>query len=68
MTEWERELLGPTEAVIARGVGCKKCLNSGYRGRIGLFEALPDGLQDSGNSSPRAPPPTRYASMLCVWG
>ena len=41
MTEWERELLGPTEAVIARGVGCKKCLNSGYRGRIGLFEVLP---------------------------
>ena len=40
MTEWERELLGPTEAVIARGVA-EEPLNSGYRGRIGLFEVLP---------------------------
>jgi len=27
-------------AIFTRGKGCPKCLNSGYRGRIGIFELL----------------------------
>ena len=25
---------------LARAKGCKKCANSGYKGRVGLFEAI----------------------------
>jgi type II secretory ATPase GspE/PulE/Tfp pilus assembly ATPase PilB-like protein len=41
MTKAERVLLGSTEAVVARAVGCGNCFNTGYRGRVGLFEILP---------------------------
>jgi type IV pilus assembly protein PilB len=41
MTEEERDFLGVTEAVIAKAVGCNRCFNTGYSGRIGLFEVLP---------------------------
>ncbi len=31
----------PNESVqIARGTGCEQCLNTGYKGRLGLFELL----------------------------
>jgi general secretion pathway protein E len=29
------------EGILSRGVGCEKCLDSGYRGRTGIFELLP---------------------------
>ena len=41
MTEAERVLLGSTEAVVGRAVGCGHCFSTGYRGRVGLFEILP---------------------------
>lgn len=41
MTAEERDFLGVTEAVIAKAVGCNRCFNTGYSGRIGLFEVLP---------------------------
>jgi type IV pilus assembly protein PilB len=41
MTAEEREFLGPEARIIARAVGCKHCYNTGYSGRIGLFEVLP---------------------------
>ena len=41
MTAEERAFLGMTAATIARAVGCKNCFNTGYSGRIGLFEVLP---------------------------
>jgi type IV pilus assembly protein PilB len=34
---------GPEEAAVVqpmRAVGCAQCLNSGYKGRIGLFEVM----------------------------
>jgi type II secretion system protein E len=34
------ERLGP-DAVVYRAVGCRQCLQVGYRGRVGLFELLP---------------------------
>ena len=41
-TEWEAEQLGQAGAdlTIHEANGCANCLGSGYRGRIGLFEAL----------------------------
>ena len=30
-----------SDAVLYRAVGCRQCLQVGYRGRIGLFELLP---------------------------
>lgn len=45
MTDMERALLGPIEADISRAVGCKSCFNTGYRGRVGLFEVLPIGAE-----------------------
>jgi type IV pilus assembly protein PilB len=41
MSPRELKLLGPVQAEISRAVGCKNCFNSGYRGRVGLFEVLP---------------------------
>jgi type II secretory ATPase GspE/PulE/Tfp pilus assembly ATPase PilB-like protein len=41
MTAEEREFLGVTEAVIAKAIGCNRCFNTGYSGRIGLYEVLP---------------------------
>ena len=41
MTQAERVLLGSTEAVVGRAVGCGHCFSTGYRGRVGLFEILP---------------------------
>ena len=29
-----------SELLFYRGKGCKKCINSGYRGRIGIYEIL----------------------------
>jgi type II secretory ATPase GspE/PulE/Tfp pilus assembly ATPase PilB-like protein len=45
MTEYEAILSGtpdmPRETVmLRRGMGCKACLNQGYRGRTGVFEML----------------------------
>jgi len=43
-TEFERQLLeeygGGEAAVVYRGKGCPECLNTGYMGRIGIFELL----------------------------
>ncbi|HTE46810.1 MAG TPA: GspE/PulE family protein [Gemmatimonadaceae bacterium] len=36
-----RKKFGLDEAVVYRGVGCKLCRNTGFRGRIGIFEFLP---------------------------
>jgi type IV pilus assembly protein PilB len=41
MTAEERDFLGADATTIARAVGCKHCYNTGYSGRIGLFEVLP---------------------------
>jgi type IV pilus assembly protein PilB len=41
MTAEERAFLGTEATIIARAVGCKHCYNTGYSGRIGLFEVLP---------------------------
>jgi type II secretory ATPase GspE/PulE/Tfp pilus assembly ATPase PilB-like protein len=32
--------LEPGDVQISRGKGCPKCLNSGYKGRLGIFELL----------------------------
>ena len=43
-TELQRDLLGisPTDArVFYKGIGCHMCFDSGYNGRIGVFEILP---------------------------
>ncbi|MDI6752367.1 MAG: GspE/PulE family protein, partial [bacterium] len=35
------KILGlPPETQFFRGAGCKKCLNTGYKGRIGIYELL----------------------------
>ncbi len=31
----------PEETVFQRGAGCEKCRGRGYRGRVGIFEAMP---------------------------
>lgn len=41
MTEAERSFLGGDAAQIAEPVGCTFCFNTGYLGRVGLFEVLP---------------------------
>jgi type IV pilus assembly protein PilB len=41
ISEDERLFLGVDKAKIWRAVGCKYCFNTGYSGRIGLFEVLP---------------------------
>lgn len=40
MTAGEREFLQVKKATIARPVGCNFCFNTGYSGRVGLFEVL----------------------------
>lgn len=35
------KVMGREPKQFFRGAGCKKCKNSGYRGRIGIFEVLP---------------------------
>jgi type IV pilus assembly protein PilB len=45
MTVEEREFLGVSEAVIAKSVGCNRCVKTGYSGRVGLFEVLPIGRE-----------------------
>ena len=41
MTAADREFFGRDEVDIVRPVGCRRCFNTGYSGRIGLFEVLP---------------------------
>jgi len=41
MSETEREFFGGRAVHIAEAVGCNFCFNTGYIGRIGLFEVLP---------------------------
>jgi type IV pilus assembly protein PilB len=41
MTAEERAFLGTQAIEVARTVGCNHCFNTGYSGRIGLFEVLP---------------------------
>jgi type IV pilus assembly protein PilB len=41
MTQEDRSFLGDDATTIARAVGCSICYNTGYSGRIGLFEVLP---------------------------
>jgi type IV pilus assembly protein PilB len=47
MVEEVRQVLGPLmpkdqkEIKMVRGAGCEKCGNTGYYGRIGIFETLP---------------------------
>ena len=43
LTEQESELLGISERelpYVLRGVGCERCADTGYRGRVGLYELL----------------------------
>ncbi|RMH29211.1 MAG: type II secretion system protein GspE, partial [Candidatus Hydrogenedentota bacterium] len=35
-----RSLQIPEDAKFARGAGCDRCLNSGYKGRVALYELL----------------------------
>lgn len=41
MTAAEKEFFGTDAVTIAKPVGCNACYNTGYSGRIGLFEVLP---------------------------
>jgi type IV pilus assembly protein PilB len=41
MTEEEKSFLGKDATSVARAVGCNQCYNTGYSGRIGLFEVFP---------------------------
>jgi type IV pilus assembly protein PilB len=41
MTLEDRAFLGVDATSIARAVGCTACYNTGYSGRVGLFEVLP---------------------------
>jgi type IV pilus assembly protein PilB len=45
MTKEELDFLGVYEANVARAVGCSRCFNTGYSGRIGLFEIVPIGRE-----------------------
>jgi type IV pilus assembly protein PilB len=45
MTKEELDFLGLYEANVARAVGCSRCFNTGYSGRIGLFEVVPIGRE-----------------------
>ncbi|MDB6095041.1 MAG: type secretion system protein [Verrucomicrobia bacterium] len=38
---WPRECVTPDGARFYRGRGCAACANSGYRGRMGIYEWLP---------------------------
>jgi len=41
MTPTERVCLGEEEVTVPLAVGCRRCYNTGYSGRIGIFEVLP---------------------------
>jgi type IV pilus assembly protein PilB len=41
MSSVEREMFGKTDVEVSRAVGCRNCFNTGYSGRIGLYEVLP---------------------------
>lgn len=41
MTAEEREFLDVKKATIAKTTGCNFCFNTGYSGRLGLFEVFP---------------------------
>ena len=41
MSAAEREMFGHTDVDISVAVGCRSCFNTGYAGRIGLYEVLP---------------------------
>ncbi|NLE74119.1 MAG: type II/IV secretion system protein [Actinobacteria bacterium] len=41
MTAADREFFGRQTVEVRRPVGCRRCFNTGYSGRIGLFEVLP---------------------------
>ena len=41
MTEADRAFLGASATTIAKAKGCSQCYNTGYSGRVGLFEVLP---------------------------
>ena len=36
-----QQLFGDTPAQWMEAVGCSKCLNTGYRGRLGIYEMIP---------------------------
>jgi type II secretory ATPase GspE/PulE/Tfp pilus assembly ATPase PilB-like protein len=38
---WQPSVLAPKNLKFAQAVGCKACNNTGYQGRIGIFEVLP---------------------------
>lgn len=38
--EKQQQVAKPEEVVLYRGKGCSKCNNSGYSGRIGIFEVI----------------------------
>lgn len=35
-----RETLGPDAKTVSKGTGCPSCMNTGYKGRIAIFELL----------------------------
>jgi type IV pilus assembly protein PilB len=41
MAEAEKHFFGPHTVEVAEAVGCNFCFNTGYLGRVGLFEVLP---------------------------
>ena len=40
-TKEEKRILGEDATVLYKGKGCPECLNTGYKGRVGIFEVLP---------------------------
>lgn len=40
-SQQELEDVGLEEGELFRGKGCKECFNSGYRGRVGIYELMP---------------------------
>jgi type IV pilus assembly protein PilB len=41
MSSSEKEMFGDCRIEVSVAVGCRNCFNTGYSGRIGLFEVLP---------------------------
>ena len=41
MSTAEREMFGREDVELSVAVGCRSCFNTGYSGRIGLYEVLP---------------------------
>ncbi len=70
--EWREQFDIPERARFFRAVGCEKCANTGYRGRIAIHEVLPvtDNMREmiAGQASVRElAEAARRENMLCLF-